>query len=183
MASIQSLAEMFPNATQLRLQTALENAGGDVALAAESLLPPDMQIQRDEALARSLQAAEIPNGAHNGNMGNNMGEESWSQMAQPVLDGISYVAESAKNAVQYVAAELIAAASLGDEEEVGGVGRMSSMNSMNSMSSPSVREETATVVTGGAMASRGDASGVHMRPNRSGRSSSRVGGGAPKKDD
>lgn len=173
---MDSLQEMFPNVAEGRLRTALENTGGDVALAAESLLPPDMQILRDEALARSLQAAEIPDNAHAHNGGMN-GEESWTQMAQPVINGISAVAETAKAAVQYVAAELIAAASLGEDDA-------QQYERSNSRGSSSRREivDNSTVVTGGAIANRGDSSGVHMRQNRSGRSSSR-GGLAPKKDD
>lgn len=176
---MDSLTEMFPALPEARLMQALSAANGDVARAAESLLPPDMQILRDEALARSLQAAEVPNSSNTGTNTGGTGEESWAEMAQPVINGISYVAESAKNAVQYVAAELIAAASLGDGEEE----RTNGYGGSSVSGTRPRREDTASVVTGGAVANRGDASGVHMRPTRSGRSSTRAGGLTPKKDD
>lgn len=174
---------MFPGRGEHALQSALQQAEGDVSAAADLLIPPTAQVARDEALARSLQAAEMPpRGGGMGGMdgGGAGGDDSWGAVAQPIIDGLAAAADAAKGLVQYVAAEISAAVDAEPEE---GPRRTAGSSGMG-MGMPGRDErnrDEAAVVSGGA--SRGETGTTTMR-TRAGRAAAAGGGrSAPKKDD
>lgn len=145
---------MFPNRGETALRTALTNANGDVSLAAESLLPPVAQVLRDEALARSLQASEMPARTT---------DDTWSSVTQPVIDGLAAAADAAKAAVTYVASEIAAATNIADEPRPSrAYDRVPT-------------EEDSTVITGGA--GRATHSNVQLRGRSTRATSTRGNGG------
>lgn len=167
---METLREMFPNRGETALRQALESSNGDVGVAAERLLPPNSQILRDEALARSLQAAEMPPPSA-GNM-RNANNDTWASVTQPVLDGIVAAADAAKAMVSYVATEISAAASA--------VGPVLGEDPSPSRTRERMNDDT-RVVTGGA--SRANDPNIQLR-DRSARANSTRGsaGGGSKED-
>ncbi len=147
---------MFPNRGETALRNALEACNGDVAAAAERLLPPPAQILRDEALARHLQAAEMPAARAE--------PDGWSAVTQPVLDGLAAAADAAKAAVSYVAAEISAATSA--------VGPVDEPRPRRVVIE---RQDDAHVVTGGA--GRANDSSVQLRGRSTRAASARGSGG------
>eukprot|EP00171_Calliarthron_tuberculosum_P015873 IDg15873t1 len=160
--AMDALREMFPARGESALAGALAASNGDVAAAAERLLPPADHVARDEALARSLQMAEMPAPR---------AQPSWADAAQPVVDALAAAAEAARAAVQYVVDEVSAAAAAAAAPDVAPPRRGAS-----SAADARPPDAAATVVTARAS---GPSAGVHLRSTRSqGRSNTPI-----KKDD